>query len=260
MIPSLPGEGRVPYIPPPPREPRYGGKIVVAREEGIVEQTSYGQFIRMLCEETTGDERFSVGERIHNPGTVTEPRKSDSEAVHILEGEGTLRVWLDWVAGRPMEVPLHPGLEVVITENTRHQWLNTGTEPMVAVVTISHEPFPAYPHHYPAIFEPGKGNQIHQHDNRVEAFYVVSGPGSMLIADPNNETTRELVVPPRGVGYKPSHVYHRQFNHEPDGDEACYWIHSMVVFTHRGSRMPQLHVRQHGIDGKTPIWESGAHL
>ena len=70
MIPSLPGEGRVPYIPPPPREPRYGGKIVVAREEGIVEQTSYGQFIRMLCEETTGDERFTVGERIHNPGTV----------------------------------------------------------------------------------------------------------------------------------------------------------------------------------------------
>ena len=58
----------------------------------IVEQTSYGQFIHMLCEETTGDERFTVGERIHNPGTETEPGKSDSEAVHILEGEGTLRV------------------------------------------------------------------------------------------------------------------------------------------------------------------------
>ncbi len=225
-----------------------------------MDQTPYGQFIRMLCEETTGDERFTVGERIYKPGAETEPILTDSEAVHVLEGEGVLRVWLDQSPNRAMEVPLQPGLEVVLTEQTRHQWLNTGAKPMVAVVTISHEPFPAYPHHYPAIFEPGKGNQIHQHDNRVEAFYVVSGPGSMVIADPKNETTREVVVPPRGVGYKPSHVYHRQFNHEPDGDEPCYWIHSMVVFTHRGSRMPQLHVRQHSLDGKTPIWESGARL
>ncbi len=255
MLPSLPGEGRVPYIPPPPREPTYSGRIVVPNEDGIVDETSYGKFVRLLCEETTGDERFTVGERIYDPGAETEPAKTDSEAVHILEGEGVLRVWLDQSPGRAMEIPLQPGLEVVITEQTRHQWLNTGDKPMLAVVTICHEPFPAYPHHYPAIFEPGKGNQIHQHDNRVEAFYVISGPGAMVIADQKNETVRELVVPPRGVGYKPSHIYHRQFNHEPDGDELCYWIHSMVVFTHRGSRMPQLHVRQHGLDGKTPIWE-----
>ena len=99
MMPSLPGEGRVPYIPPPPREPRYRGEVVVAREDGIVEQTSYGQFIHLLCEETIGDERFTVGERTHNPGTETEPGTTDSEAVHILEGDGVLRVWLDWVAG-----------------------------------------------------------------------------------------------------------------------------------------------------------------
>ncbi len=29
----------------------------------------------------------------------------------------------------------------------------------------------------------------------------------------------------------------------------------MVVFTHRGSRMPQIHVRQHELDGMTPRWE-----
>jgi hypothetical protein len=40
----------------------------------------------------------------------------------------------------------------------------------------------------------------------------------------------------------------------------CYWIHSVVVFTHRGSRLPQVHVRQHGLDGKTPIWKNTSHV
>lgn len=255
MIPVLPGEGRVPYTPMPKREPAYSGEIVVPREKGIVEKHPLGTFIKLLCEETTGDERFTLGERIYDPGLEATPIEgADSEAVHILEGEGVLRAWLDESPGRPVEIPLQPGLEVIITENTRHLIENTGAGPMVAVVTISHEGFPAYPHHYPAIFQPGKGNTIHQHDNRVEGFYVVSGPGSITIANPGNTEVRDLVVPPRGAAYKPVNVYHRQYNHDPNG-EPCYWIHSMVVFTHRGSRMPQIHVRQHGLDGKTPRWE-----
>jgi hypothetical protein len=42
--------------------------------------------------------------------------------------------------------------------------------------------------------------------------------------------------------------------------EDCYWIHSMVVFTHRGSRLPQVHLRQHELDGKTPYWPNTSHL
>ncbi len=121
----------------------------------------------------------------------------------------------------------------------------------------------AYPHHYPSIFKPGRGNSLHQHDNRVEAFYVVSGPGAQSIADTENHTVQDVIVPPGGVGHKPMNIYHRQFNPSGPNDpsaEDCYWIHSMVVFTHRGSRLPQIHLRQHGLDGKTPIWENTSHL
>ncbi|CAA9289602.1 MAG: hypothetical protein AVDCRST_MAG77-4585 [uncultured Chloroflexi bacterium] len=72
-----------------------------------------------------------------------------------------------------------------------------------------------------------------------------------------------MIVPPGGVGHKPMNIYHRQFNPSGPNDpsaEDCYWIHSMVVFTHRGSRLPQIHLRQHGLDGKTPIWENTSHL
>jgi oxalate decarboxylase/phosphoglucose isomerase-like protein (cupin superfamily) len=256
MIPTLPGEGRVPYTPLPRRSPAYTGKIVVPREEGIVESHRWGRFIKLLCNEITGDDTFTLGERIYDPGRSVGPIEGGpSEAIHILEGRGTLRAWLDGAPdSRPTEVPLQPGLEIIVTQNLRHVIRNEGDSPMVALVTICHADFPAYPHHYPAIFQPGKGNSIHMHDNRIEGFYVVSGPGSISIADPDNTVVRDFVVPPRGAAYKPMYVYHRQYNHEPDG-EPCYWIHSMVVYTHRGSRMPQLHVRQHGLDGKTPIWE-----
>ncbi len=50
MLPSLPGEGRVPYIPPQPRDPTYSGRIVVPHEYGILEQTPYGSFLKILCE------------------------------------------------------------------------------------------------------------------------------------------------------------------------------------------------------------------
>ena len=251
----VPGQGREPYIPLPRRDPAYSGKIVVPREEGIVEPLPFGRLIKLLCEETTGDERFTVGERIIDAGAESEELTGDSKAIHILEGTGTLRVWLDKIGGRPLDVPLQPGLELVITEGTRHQWLNAGDRELLTVVTISHLPFPAYPHHYPAIFQPGEGNEIHQHDNRVAAFYVVSGPGSMVIGNPDNTDVATVVVPPRGVGFKPLYVFHRQFNHAPAGSDPCYWRHSMVVFTHRGSRMPQIHVRQHELDGITPRWE-----
>ena len=254
MLPSLPGEGRVPYIPPQPRDPTYSGRVVVPHEDGILEQTPYGSFLKLLCEEFTGDERFTLAERMFNPGAETDPIETDSEAIHILEGNGTLRVWLDDSPGSAMEIPVQPGLEVVITEGTRPQWVNGSAAPMLSVVTISHLPFPAYPHHYPAIFQPGSGNSLHMHDNRVEAFYVVEGPGCMSMADPDNKKVQDLMVPPRGVGYKPMYVYHRQFNPSTT-QELCYWIHSMCVFTHRGSRLPQLHIRQHELDGKTPYWE-----
>ena len=251
-----PGEGRVPYVPFEKREPAYTGEIVVAREEGIVEKHPLGTFIKLLCEETTGDERFTLGQRIYDPGLgATLIDKCDSEAVHVLRGSGLLRVWPEYMPeDHPIEVLLQSGMEVVFTQDLKHLVQNTGADPLVTVVTICHVDFPAYPHHYPAIFPPGGGNHLHMHDNRVEGFYVVDGPGSMSIADPENNTVRDVVVPPGGVGYKPMYVYHRQFNHEAAGP-PCYWIHSMCVFTHRGSRMPQLHIRQHQLDGKTPRWE-----
>ena len=257
----LPGEGRVPYVPFERREPAYTGEIVVAREEGIVEEHPFGTFIKLLCEENTGDERFTFGERIYAPGREsTLVEKRDSEAVHILKGTGTFRAWPENVpADQPIQVPLQPGMEIIIGQYVKHEFQNSGTEPLVSVVTICHVDFPAYPHHYPAIFHPGEGNTIHIHDNRVEAFYVIQGPGAMSIADPDNKSIRELTVPAGGVGYKPMYVYHRQYN-SGETDEPCYWIHSMVVFTHRGSRFPQLHIRQHDLDGKTPIWESTERL
>ena len=98
------------------------------------------------------------------------------------------------------------------------------------------------------------------HDNRVEAFYVIQGPGGMAIADPDNHTVKDVIIPPGGVGYKPMYVYHRQYNAGATPPEPCYWIHSMVVFTHRGSRYAQVHIRQHELDGKTPIWVNRSHL
>ena len=251
-----PGEGRVPYVPFERRHPAYTGKIVVSREEGIVERHPLGTFIKLLCQETTGDERFTLGERIYDPGLEATPIEgSDSEAIHILKGKGILKAWPKYVPDdHPIEVLLQPGMEIVLTQDLKHLVRNTGAEPLVAVVTICHVDFPAYPHHYPAIFQPGSGNSLHMHDNRVEAFYVVEGPGCMSMADPDNNKVQDLMVPPRGVGYKPMYVYHRQFNPSTK-QELCYWIHSMCVFTHRGSRMPQLHIRQHELDGKTPYWE-----
>jgi len=256
MMPVLPGEGRVPYTPLPRKIPAYTGRIVVPREEGILEKHESGSFLKLLCKETTGDDTFTLGERTYAPGTrASVVDGGPSEAIHILEGTGILRAWLSGDARRrPTEIPLSPGLEVIVTQNLRHSIEVHGEVPVVGVVTICHADYPAYPHHYPAIFEPGKGNTLHMHDNRIEGFYIVSGPGSIAIADPDNTRVRDFVVPPRGAAYKPMYVYHRQYNHEPNG-EPCYWIHSMVVYTHRGSRMPQLHVRQHGADGKTPIWE-----
>jgi len=250
-----PGQGRVPYVPYERRTPAYCGRIVVSREEGIVEKHHLGTFVKLLCKETTGDERFTLGEQIYNPNATALPYDSDSEAIHILKGQGVFKAWLDYLPEeKPIEVPLKPGMKLAVMHGTKRLVQNTSAEPLVAVVTICHVEFPAYPHHYPAIFEPGKGNTLHMHDNRAEAFFVIEGPGAMSIADPDNKSVKGVVVPPRGVGYKPMHVYHRQFN-PGTGQELCYWIHSMCVFTHRGSRMPQLHIRQHGLDGKTPRWE-----
>lgn len=253
---ARPGEGRVPYIPMERREPAYTGKIVVSRDEGIVEKHPLGTFIKLLCEETTGDERFTLGERIYEPGLHASPiEDGESEAIHILSGKGVFGAWLEYLPeGSPIEVPLQPGMEIVVTQGVKHLVENTGAGPMVAVVTICHVDFPAYPHHYPAIFQPGGGNTLHMHDNRVEGFYVIEGPGCISIADPDNTKVEDLLVPPRGAAYKPMYVYHRQFN-PGTTQEPCYWIHSMCVFTHRGSRHPQLHIRQHGLDGKTPRWE-----
>ena len=266
MVGVLPGEGRVAYIPQPHRRPAYTGPIVVAREEGIVQRTDYGQMLKLLCQENIGDERFTVAERTYNPGTVVPVEQRDSEAIHILRGSGAFRAWPKNVPEDiPVSAPLLPGMEIVVDQYVRHEIRVTGPEPMVALVTICHLDFPAYPHHYPAIFRPGQGNSLHQHDNRVEAFYVVSGPGAQSIADERNHTVRDVIVPPGGVGHKPMYVYHRQFNPtDPDDpnvpQEDCYWIHSMVVFTHRGSRLPQVHLRQHELDGKTPYWPNRSHL
>ena len=261
MLPVLPGQGRVPYTPLPKKDPTYSGEIVVAREEGIVEDHPFGTFIKILCEENTGDDTFTLGERRYEPGRDAQMvEKRESEAVHILEGGGIFEAWPENVPDdQPIVVPLQPGMEIITGQFVRHRIRNTRDEPLVAVVTICHLDFPAYPHHYPAIFEPGKGNTIHQHDNRIEAFYVIQGPGAMAIANPDNTSMRDVMVPERGAGYKPMYVYHRQYNPATTG-ELCYWIHSMVVYTHRGSRFPQLHIRQHELDGKTPIWETRTNL
>ena len=147
-----------------------------------------------------------------------EVKKHDSEAVHILEGQGIYEAWPENVPDdSPITAPLQPGMEIITGQFVRHRITVTGDTPMVAIVTECHVDFPAYPHNYPAIFQPGRGTDIHQHDNRVEAFYVIKGPGAVVIADPDNTTTRELMVPERGAAYQPMYVYHRQFNPEPDG-------------------------------------------
>lgn len=265
MIPPvLPGQGRVPYTPLPHRRPAYTGPIVVAREEGIVRQKAYGQQIDLLCQENIGDERFTVAERTYNPGAVVQVEQKDSEAIHIFSGQGEFRAWPKNVPeDMPVVAPLLPGMEIVVDQFVRHEIRVTGSAPVVALVTISHLDFPAYPHHYPAIFKPGRGNSLHMHDNRVEAFYVVSGPGAQSIADEANHEVKDVIIPPGGVGHKPMYVYHRQFNPSDPSDpnaEDCYWIHSMVVFTHRGSRLPQVHLRMHELDGKTPYWPNTSHL
>ena len=257
MQPIMPGQGRVPYTPLPRKEPAYSGAIVVSRDEAIVEDRPYGKSLKLLCNENVGDDTFTLAERIYEPGREPlEVRKHDSEAVHILEGQGLYEAWPENVPDdRPITAPLQPGMEIITGQFVRHRVTVT----LVAVVTECHVDFPAYPHNYPAVFQAGRGTDIHQHDNRVEAFYVIKGPGAVVIADPDNTTTRELLVPERGAAYQPMYVYHRQFNPEPDGP-PCYWIHSMVVYTHRGSRMPQVHIRQHELDGMTPMWETDSGL
>lgn len=262
--PVLPGQGRVSYVPLPHRTPAYTGPIVVARHEGIVVQSATWTEVRLLCRENIGDERFTVAERTYHQGTVTAVEHRDSEAIHVLSGTGFFRAWPRNVPeDAPVQAPLLPGMEIVIDQWVRHEISVTGSEPLVTLVTACHLDFPAYPHHYPAVFRPGNGNALHMHDNRVEAFYVVSGVGGQAIADPRNHTVTDVRVPAGGVGHKPMYVYHRQYNpadpEDPDAED-CYWIHSMVVFTHRGSRLPQIHLRMHEMDGKTPIWPNADHL
>ena len=94
MTPIFPGQGRVPYTPLPKKEPAYSGLIVVARDEGIVEEQPYGRSIKLLCNETVGDETFTLAERTYEPGRESQVvEKHDSEAVHILEGQGIYEAW-----------------------------------------------------------------------------------------------------------------------------------------------------------------------
>ena len=251
----LPGQGRVPYTPLARRNPAYCGKLVVQNDEGIVERTAGGTFRKLLCRETTGDERFTLGEWTCDPQKEASALEGDdSKALHVLKGNGLLQVWPEHMPrDHPIEIHLQPGMEIILAQDLKHIIQNQGTGPLVALLTVCHCGFPAYPHHYPLPMEPGGGNSLHLHDNRIEAMYVVSGLGGSAIADPDNTCVRDYVVHPGGVSYSPMYVYHRQFN--GSRVDMCYWIHSMVLFTHRGSRMPQLHIRQHEPDGKTPRWE-----
>ena len=134
-----PGEGRVPYTPLPRRQPAYEGKIVVAREEGILEPRPYGSLLKLLCEETIGDERFTVGERTYNAGSTWATEQRDSEAIHVLKGTGVFRAWPQNVPeDLPIQVPLQPGMEIVVDQYVRHEVRVTGSEPLVALVTICH--------------------------------------------------------------------------------------------------------------------------
>ena len=112
----LPGEGRVPYVPLERRHPAYTGEIVVPRENGIIEDHPFGTFIKLLCEENTGDERFTFGERIYEADREASPvEKRDSEAVHILKGKGIFEAWPKNIpADEPIRVPLQPGMEIII--------------------------------------------------------------------------------------------------------------------------------------------------
>ena len=69
-------------------------------------------------------------------------------------------------------------MEIVVDQFVRHEIRGHRRRARWStLVTVCHLDFPAYPHHYPAIFKPGRGNSLHQHDNRVEAFYVDLRPG-----------------------------------------------------------------------------------
>src|SRR3712207_3910228 len=115
--PVLPGQGRVPYTPLPRRHHAYQGPIVVAREEGIVERTPYGQMIKLLCRENIGDERFTVAERTYSPGQVVQVEQRDSEAIHIFRCQGLFRAWPKNVPeDLPVQAPLLPGMEIVVDQ------------------------------------------------------------------------------------------------------------------------------------------------
>ncbi len=211
----------------------YTGKIVVANDEGIREQHSWGTFNKLLCEETISDPNFSFGEFHYNPGAVRGPSEGH-EAFHCLKGTGVLKAWPDNTPqNEPFTIPLRQGTQYYVRGDVPRTIESSGDEPIFGIAFLCHIDRPCHAHELS--HEPGQGNFLHYHgidkwveplrQEFVEAMYLIEGPGNIATADPQNTKVYDIEIEEGSAVYHPLNTLHRQY-HPGGADHANFWIHA----------------------------------
>ena len=211
----------------------YTEKIIIENDEGIRETHEWGTLNKLVCEETTGDGNFTVGEIIYNPGGVRGPVTGD-EAFHCLRGEGVFKAWPQYVPeDEPVTIRLRPGTEFYVRGDIPHSIENDGSEPMFGIFTFCHVNRPCHAHYFS--HEPGVGNEVHRHgpdkcgellkQDFVEAMYLIEGPGAVSVADQNNHKVWDVELEEGTAVYHALGSLHRQFHPRQTG-KANFWIHA----------------------------------
>ena len=211
----------------------YTGKIIVENGEGVREETAWGSFNKLLCEETTGDAHFTFGEMRVAPGKTRGPVEGH-EACHCLAGTGVLRLWPPKLpGGESLALPLGPGTEFYVRGDVPRALENTGTEPFFGVSFLCHVDRPCHAHAFS--HRPGEGNFLHYHGRDkwvepvrqefVEAMYLIEGPGNIASADPLNTVVRDYEIEEGSAVYHPLNTLHRQY-HPGGSRRPNFWIHA----------------------------------
>jgi len=211
----------------------YTGKIIVENGDGVVEEHDWGQLNKLLCRETTGDERFTFGEAHYAAGGARGP-VSGHEAFHCLSGEGTLTAWPQHGAGEePVTVTLKAGSEFYVRGDVRRTVQSREAEPLFGIFMYCHVDRPCHTHYFS--HEPGQGNDLHYHGRDkwveplrqefVEAMYLVEGPGCIASADARNHRVQDYEIAEGSAVYHPLNTLHRQY-HPGTSERANFWIHA----------------------------------
>jgi quercetin dioxygenase-like cupin family protein len=107
-------------------------KAVDVRQDEVEQEGAAGVKIRWLIAKDDGAPNFAMREFELAPGGHTPHHAHDWEhEVYVLAGEGV-------VAGEEGEFELKPGMVVFVPPNEKHNFKNTGLEPLRFLCLVPH--------------------------------------------------------------------------------------------------------------------------